>query len=71
MPASLKKQAAQARQIAEQKLMGTGYVLCQCKPFHYIDGWRFPVKTAGDPDPPENAPMVVTVLVRMNELKGK
>ena len=70
MPASLKKQAAQARQIAEQKLTGTGYVLARGNAQRYLEGWRFPVRKIDEPELLGNEPEFVTILIRTDEVEN-
>ena len=61
--------AEQAQQIAEQKLIGSGYVLRRGNPYHDVRGWRFPVRLVNDPDTSaDDEPVVVTVLVQPHEL---
>lgn len=63
------RQEAAARQIAEQKLAGSRYVLSRGSPIHDVAGWRFPVRKIDDPDiSADGQPMVVTILVRSDEL---
>ena len=53
-----------ARRIAEQKLIGTDYVLRSGVVIHDGDVWRFAIRLAGEPDVPYNGQeMAVTVRV--------
>lgn len=59
-----------ARQIAGQRLMGTGYVLRRGKTLRSLEGWRFPVRKIDDPDTlADDEPMVVTLLIRFEEVE--
>lgn len=65
------RQETLVRQIAEQKLSGTGYVLRQGRIWRDLEGWRVPVRKLDEPDSSaDNEPMIVTVLVAVNEING-
>ena len=61
---SKKMDEVMARQIAERKLIGTGFVLRRGPPICGDRVWRFPVRQVNEPDEPfDGQTMVVTVRV--------
>ena len=67
---SQKQQEQAAREIAEHKLTGTGYVLAHGNAQRYLEGWRFPVRKIDEPELLGNEPEFVTILIRSDEIEN-